>query len=108
MMKYYKTGNGYVASVGKIDGFEVAKEEFDKQMDRIKNGIENEPTPPTLEGTVESLKEAVASQRKEMAYTRRSTDCLDIFIGGEYGDQSKTVMVLFLYLKKPEERHDRK
>lgn len=69
MMKYYKTENGYVASVGKIDGLEVAKEEFDKEMDKIKNGIENEPTSPTLEETVESLKEAVASQRKEIAYT---------------------------------------
>ena len=27
---------------------------------------------------------------------RRSTDCLDIFIGGEYGDQGKTVLVLLL------------
>lgn len=56
MMKYYKTGNGYVASVGTVYGAEVTKEEFDAEMDRIQKEQEKEPKPPTLEEQVETLK----------------------------------------------------
>lgn len=63
MIKYYKTENGYVSSIGIVEGVEVSKDEFDTEIERIQKEQEKEPVPPTIEEQILALQNALISQK---------------------------------------------
>lgn len=40
MFKYYKVGNGVIATIGKVEGIEITAEEYEAEMQRVSANAE--------------------------------------------------------------------